>query len=125
MNLLQSLLQVRHAWPWLRLPEEHVIFCAKWGFCNKEICLSVKEGEDVYGRETSASETTMICMRRAAAWHGEVKGHEAAAFPPCVTSHQGSEDAMGSLLLSTPTGELSVLRGAGCASRMLGEEHSL
>lgn len=55
----------------------------------------------------------MICMRRATAWHGEVKGHEVAAFLPCVTSDQGSKDAMGSLLMSTPTGELTVVRGAG------------
>lgn len=94
-------------------------------FADKEICLSVKEGEDVYGRETSASGTTIICMRRSAAWHGEVKGHEAAAFPPCVMSDLGSEDAVGNLLMSTPTGELIVLRGADSASRMLGEEHSL
>lgn len=42
-----------------------------------------------------------------------VKGHRAATFPPCVTSDQGSEDSMGKLLTSTPTGELAVVRGAG------------
>lgn len=49
---------------------------AKGEFCRQRHWFLFKEGENVYGRESSASETIMICMRRATAWHGEVKGHE-------------------------------------------------
>lgn len=46
-------------------------------------------------------------------WHGEVKGHKAATFPLRVTSDLGWEDVMGKLLMSTPTGEPTVMRGPG------------
>lgn len=63
---------------------------------------------------------TMICMRRATVWHGEVKGHKAATFPLCVTSDLGGEDVMGKLLMSTPTGEPTVMRGPGLCQQDAG-----